>query len=236
MGLLNLKDNYTEDSFSFSLEFILGHLLTNAHSLFTEDFNTIRNFFYKQITIEKNHGVLGGIGLLKKFEEVKKCENEFREIILPASVAITIHDDEIWQVLSGLSDKIKNAELKEIIDYIVKLKPLEKIYLKKDPILFLLILCDNIQDWGRPCVSEELRAKIEVADVRFKNIFYDKGKIILQLYFNNISDSRCTAYISYKTEIFEKLSKLLVSPDIPFKIEYWNNIDKKKTPYCFDIK
>jgi hypothetical protein len=235
MGKLNLQNNYTEDSFSFSLEYILGYLFKHNTKLTTETINAIRKFFYKQITIEKNHGVLGGVGLLKRFDDLQKCEESFKNIILPSAAAIAIHDDDIWQCLSGLNKKSKTEEIKDIVARVYDLKPLSTISLNEDPILFLLILCDNIQDWGRPCVSDELRLKIEAAGVRFKDILIKDGGIIIQLYFNNISDSRCTGYINSKTEVFEKLKELLVSPDIPFRIEYWNNIDKKPTVYNYEI-
>jgi len=235
MGRLNLKDNYTEDSFSFSLEYILGYLFKNHSDLTTETFNTIRKFFYKQITFEKNHGVLGGIGLLKKFEDCKKCDKTFKNLILPAAAAITIHDDDIWQCLSGQNNKSKSLDLKDIVAKINVLKPLPKINLKEKPIMFLLILCDNIQDWGRPCVSDELRLQIDASDVRFKNIYLKENQIVIEIYFNHISDSRCTAYINYKTGIFDKLKELLVSPDFPISIEFWNNIDKKETPFKYRI-
>ena len=49
-----------------------------------------------------------------------------------------MHDEDIWKHFSGRSEG----------DFSQK-KALEKLEFKNDPLSFLLIFCDTIQEWGR---------------------------------------------------------------------------------------
>jgi hypothetical protein len=225
LGALNLKTNYTEKSFSTSIEFIISYFFGNSPSLNTDSFNLMRTFFYSEITDNKNHGVLGGLGLIKRFKRKKGTGSLFNQVVLPASSAVLLHDDEIWQALSGMLDRSKrNKENEDIYN----LMPLSNITLRNHPISFLLILCDNIQDWGRPCVDEELKKVIDAADIRFKEIRKEDNKLFIQLFFNHSSDPDCAKFISYKSGLISKMHNFLKSPEIEFIIEFYDN-NKRNT-------
>jgi hypothetical protein len=233
-------------------------------------YNEIRRFFYYEIAEKKNHGLMGGSYLLKKFEG--KERKEFSDVILPAAAAIAIHDDEIWQILSGqvngdikkkweyiaeiikaelikiekseniikilkdteLDNEKKDREIAAIlrknkewvgniyadISNIIMKKPLSKLYLKSQPLTFLLILCDNLQDCGRLCKDEGLKKGMEATDIRLKDIVINPSTITIQLFFNEIAESR--KFMTYKAEMLRKVEKLLGSPDIEFIIEFWD--------------
>ncbi|MDO9027729.1 MAG: hypothetical protein Q7U68_02560, partial [Candidatus Roizmanbacteria bacterium] len=103
LSFLELKGIYVEKSFLTRVEHLLSIIGESfVNRLEREDktilYNEIRRFFYYEISEKKNHGLMSASYLLKKFEE--KGE-DLSNIILPASVASAIHDDEIWQILSG---------------------------------------------------------------------------------------------------------------------------------------
>jgi len=56
-------------------------------------------------------------------------------IFIPSALAIALHDVEVWR------------ELK-------KMHGLHFLEFEDDPLTFLLIFCDNIQEWGRPSKSK----------------------------------------------------------------------------------
>jgi len=274
LSFLELKGIYVEKTFLTRVE----HLLSEIEKDFIEVsgyektilYNEIRRFFYYEIAEKKNHGLMGGSYLLKKFEG--KERKEFSDVILPAAAAIATHDDEIWQILSGqvngdikkkweyiaeiikaeliniekgeniikilkdteLDNEKKDREIASIlrknkewvgniyadISNIIMKKPLSKLYLKSQPLTFLLILCDNLQDCGRPCKDEELKKGMEATDIRLKGIVINPSTITIQLFFNEIAESR--KFMTYKAEMLRKVEKLLGSSDIEFIIEFWD--------------
>lgn len=232
-GRLDFKTNYTECKFSSNIELILDSMKgcfkekCTSDDLCTNHFNKVREFFYYNVTFSKNHGVLSGLGLLKKFENQPNFEN----ILIPSAAAIAFHDDNIWQPLSGLMiEKIKDMKgVKSVVD----LKPLVKIDFKTHPLAFLLILCDNIQDWGRHCRDVDLECELNAANIRLKDIFYSKDELTIQLYFDQKRES--SGVIDYKLKTLGKIEKLLKSPDVKFKIEFWNRQKNEKTEYIFNF-
>lgn len=268
LSFLELKGIYVEKTFLTRVE----HLLSEIEKDFIEAsgyektilYNEIRRFFYYEIAEKKNHGLMGGSYLLKRFEG--KEREEFSNVVLPAAAAIATHDDEIWQTLSGqvngdinkeweyiaklikieksediikilkdteLANEKKDREIATIlrknkewigniyadISNIIMKKPLSKLYLKSQPLTFLLILCDNLQDCGRPCKDEELNKGMEAADIRLKDIVNNHSTITIQLFFNEIAESR--KFMTYKAEMLRKVEKLIGSSDIEFIIEFW---------------
>jgi hypothetical protein len=153
---LGLKDDYTELSFSSEVEHIVAALANCFVGSFTgetgvNNFNIVRQFFYHAITKEKNHGLIGSLGILKRF---RKCSAivDFSTVVLPAAVATAIHDLSICKTIHGS----KNDAASECVLRVQELAPLRCLTLQKQPLAFLLILCDNIQDWGRHFKDEEL--------------------------------------------------------------------------------
>lgn len=115
------------------------------------------------------------------------------------------------------------------ISNIITKRPLFELYFEKQPLSFLLILCDNLQDWGRPCKDKELSDGMEAADIRLKDITFDVSSFILtiQLFFNDTEQS--LGFMANKIEILKKISNFLKSKTIKFNVEFWDreNVRKK---------
>ena len=69
---------------------------------------------------------MGSFYLLKKFKDETKFDREFQEkILLPTAVAVAMHDDEIWQILSGQVNGNREQRWKYIAE-ILGLKELKE--------------------------------------------------------------------------------------------------------------
>ena len=82
--------------------------------------------------LERNHGVFSSLILLDKYKtDATLIDKYFGDVffsqVLPSGVAIALHDQNVWE--------------EEVIPQII---------FEKDPITFLLIYCDTVQEWGRP--------------------------------------------------------------------------------------
>jgi hypothetical protein len=232
-GLLDFKTNYTECQFSSNIELILDEMTDSfkenctCEDICVNHFNKVREFFYYNVTFSKNHGVLSGLGLLKKFENQPDLEN----VLIPAAAAIAFHDDSIWQPLNGQKIE-KNKDMKWIKN-VIELEPLKKIDFKTHPLSFLLILCDNIQDWGRHCRDVDFECELNAANIRLKDIFYSKDELTIQLYIDQ--NLKSIGVIDYKMKTLGKIQKLLKSPDVKFKIEFWDRQKDEITQYIFNF-
>jgi len=231
LGFLELKNDYTEYSFSSHVEYILS-ALTNCFydECFREEskvknLNKLRDYFYYEITRNKNHALAGSLGLMKKFED----NRDFTNIILPAAVAIALHDEDIWQTIHGLGDETEQKR----INLVKKLAPLRKLNFEAQPIAFLLMLCDNVQDWGRHFKDEELEIPLKEANIRLKDILFESNCLTIQLFFNDTRESRKLMALKEKT--LENIEKLLYTTDIEFAIEYWDTEKNEPTSFKFKI-
>lgn len=229
---LGLKDDYTELSFSSDVEHIVAALANCFVGSFdgetgVNNFNIVRQFFYHGITREKNHGLIGSLGILKRFKG--NAGVDFNTVVLPAAVATAIHDLTICQSIHGS----KNDTAVECVLRVQELAPLRSLNLEKQAVAFLLILCDNIQDWGRHFKDEELEEPLKEANIRLKGLFLDSRKIYIQLYFSDTRKSR--KFMSYKEGVLRGLEKILKAPNIEFVIEYWDREKDTKTGYTYTI-
>lgn len=233
---LGLKDDYTELSFSSEVEHIVAALANCFEGNFdgetgVNNFNIVRQFFYHGITKEKNHGLIGSLGILKRFGK-DNPSMDFSTVVLPAAVATAIHDFSICATIHGVNGS-KDDEAPGCVLNAQTLAPLQCLTLKKQPLAFLLILCDNIQDWGRHFKDKKLEQPLKEANVRLKGLFFDSGKIYIQLYFNDTRESR--KFMNYKEGVLKILENMLGSSDIEFVIEYWNRETDTRTGYKFEI-
>lgn len=229
---LELKKYYVENTFSSSVE----HILTFLGKCFcdfkdqdrTENYNKIRHFFYHQITDKKNHGMLSSLSLLKRFDD---ANDEFHEVILPAASAIAIHDAEIWKVMSGM---LINSNKDKWITNLCTIKPLSRLNLNLHPLSFLLILSDNIQDWGRHFKDLHLEESSKSAGIGFKSINLDGDKISIQLFVN--VNKRSLNYITYLIEELNLIKDFLQSSFPYFVIEFWDREKNERTTFSFEIR
>lgn len=223
LGSLELKKDYVENTFSSSVEHIIS-CLGKCFCDFdkqdrTENYNTIRHFFYYQVTDKKNHALLSSLSLLKRFEE----KGEFHTVILPSATAIAIHDDAIWQALNGTVEKSDGIEC---VKKLCTIKPLSRLELKTEPLSFLLILCDNIQDWGRHFRDKELEEGSRAANIGLRSINSNEDMITIQLFVNFNSSS--LGFLKYKVDTLELVKTLLRSSSPHFLIELWDRGKNEK--------
>jgi len=231
-SFLGLKNYYHEQSFSSDIE----HVLTSLAKCFraedfrgekgTDNYNEIRQFFYQEITNEKNHGLLASLGIMKKFKNNPKTE--FSKVLLPASVAIALHDDKIFHKLHGVIENT-NSEL----TVVQKLAPLQELSFEVQPLAFLLILCDNIQDWGRHFRDEKYEKPLKEANIRLKNVDFESNRLTIQLLFNHNIES--LKFMNQKSADLAIIKGLLTSPHIEFVIEYWDRAKNELSPFVFHI-
>lgn len=231
---LELKRDYVENTFSSSVE----HIISSLEKCFcdfdgedhTDNRNKIRHFFYHQITDRKNHGLLSSLSLLKRF----KGNDEFHTTILPSATAIAIHDDDIWQPLNGVPKEYDgNERIIELCRDFCTLKPLPKLKLDIQPLSFLLILCDNIQDWGRHFRDSKLEESSSAANPGLKSISSNGNKITIQLFVDFNTNS--LDYLKYKVDTLKLVKALLQAPSPHFLIELWDREKNEKLDMDVEI-
>jgi len=185
---LRLDECYVKEDYMFKTKD-----LCDAFSLDVD--KTTLLFFYDKIINRKNHGLLGALSLLKLFDLNQSLETRLeRKSVLQAAKAIALHDEEIWLDFSGGSDSEFSQK-----------KVLEKLRFREDPISFLLIFCDTIQEWGRVGRDyEETRARLD-------DVGIEDGLVWV-----NISVRDEKAFNQKKNEI-DKVKKFLL--DKRFKIK-----------------
>lgn len=235
LGSLELKRHYFENSFLSSIEHIFSELRKSLEILpdnEVDKLNDLRHFFYHQMTDRKNHAVISCLTLFKRFEKHKERDaEEFKNIFLPSGLAILLHDDEIWQTLNGYKVNSTISDDRWISD-VREAKLLKNLAFTDCPLSFLLLLCDNIQDWGRPSNDEQFNALLKVADVRLKDLIVNGEGVKIQLYIKVLGKTK--KFLRRKKNVLHKLEKLL-SSSVPFVIEYWDSEKDEKTEYVFRI-
>lgn len=217
LGSLELKRDYVENSFSSSME----HIISCLEKCFcdfseqdrTKNYNAIRRFFHYQITDKKNHALLSSLSLLKRFEG----KGGFHAVILPSATAIAIHDNSIWQVLNGT---IGQSDEVECVKKLCTIKPLSRVRLQDQPLSFLLILCDAIQDWGRHFRDKELEKASKAANIGLRSINSKEDRITIQLLVN--FNRQSLRFLNYKLDTFNLLKGLLQTSFPYFLIELWD--------------
>jgi len=98
----------------------------------------LRKEFVKKLLNERNHGLISSIILLDRIQKQKRdkeyIDTTFSSIVMPAALSIALHDKAIL--------KIQNLK--------------KNVIFEKDPLSFILIYCDAIQEWGRPSSQNNL--------------------------------------------------------------------------------
>jgi len=160
---LDLKTTFVDQSFLSCMGHIIYSLCCRHEKKpdgnWLIDKKELVQFFYKEITQEKKHCILSSLALLKMVQMFSSKEkrqviktisggndtldNIVQEVFVPSALAIALHDEKLWK-------KLRKGKSK---DY--SLKILDGMEFIKNPLTFLLIFCDTIQEWGRPFISQK---------------------------------------------------------------------------------
>jgi len=164
-------------------------------------------FFYEKIINKKNHGMLGALSLLKLFDHNTTLKTKIKKKgVIQASKAIALHDEDIWSRFSGrYADISSNSKESELEKDFSKKNILKNLRFKDDPLSFLLIFCDTIQEWGR------VGRAYEETEARLDDVGVSNGLVWV-----NISVRNETAFNGKKNEI-DRVKKFLL--DNRFKIK-----------------
>lgn len=161
----------------------------------------IEEFFYEKAVLDRNHGVLSALSLLKLYDENRNPKIT-KEGIIQSAIAIAIHDEDIWEALCGCKgyrrgtcdtctreiwpekeSRIPKEKCESWEKAIMDSRPpiLKEISFENFPLQFLLIFCDIAQDEGR--VVSYLGEKGEEKDDRSQldNVNFTDGKMTVTL-------------------------------------------------------
>ena len=147
LAFLELKSRVVENSLlscigSVILCFLKRYTDRKLEPNWLSDEKGLLNFFHEKVTTELDHGVLAGISLLKlaEYHAVKKQESE--NIFVPAALSICLHHKG-WEKRNTIRKKGRISPVK-------RENILTSLEFTSDPLSFILIFCDAIQEWGRP--------------------------------------------------------------------------------------
>jgi hypothetical protein len=154
----------------------------------------IRRELTSSLINNRNHGIISALILLDRIENSETSRKTtdyqhkfFQSVVFPAALAICLHDKEILT-----SEKIKPLDF------------------NKDPLSFILIYCDTIQEWGRP--------------IGPAFVDYDNKGLTLSKY--EITNNNVSATITYdKIQTFE--TKEGEKTNFDFKEEELKKVFKK---------
>jgi hypothetical protein len=141
-------------------------------------------------------------------------------------------DDKIARDLYEKEGSWKSTLYRELVD-IVKTNPLPHLCFEKQPIAFLLILCDNLQDSGRPCQNEEFNEMMELTNIRLKDVVFQSELKELKIQMSFVNTPACSKFMANKKETLEKMGNFLYSEKNKFIIEF---LDSSTGSIWFDIK
>lgn len=184
---IQLTESYVKRGYMFNTKIILDTLSIKADS-------QILNFLYDRILIKKNHGFISGLSLLKYLEDKKTKLT--RNSINNACKAISIHDSGIWRYLSGLAEESPEDDIGNIFN---KKNLIQTISYDKDPISFLLILSDSLQEEGR---SRDAQNKAEL-----ERLYCKDGKIFSEISFTG---DKSADPFNWKIKELKLVSKFLL--------------------------
>jgi len=147
VGSADLKSQFIDNTLLASMGYLIvslceTHLERPLTGNWLEDEKNLVKFFYKKITMVKHHCVLSAISLLKKVLADQNVSDSVKGVFVPAALAMALHDEEIW---AGLKTS----------------HGLSSIKFANDPIAFLLLFCDCVQEWGRPKKEPKEESKAE---------------------------------------------------------------------------
>ena len=169
----------------------------------------IRSFLMKKLIEDRNHGIISSLCLLDRIENSKYAKETqgykkgiFSSSVLPAALAIALHDKDIF------SDEV-----------------IGKIHFETNPLAFLLIYSDTVQEWGRP--SKIKFDRTEKFDPILLDVKFNEDEVLAILsyrenayYVDSNGDKKY--YYNEKCEEVKNVFKNIKSINVIFKIELRN--------------
>ena len=229
IGVSDLRSSFVDKSLLSNSGFIINalcktHFQASMEGNWLHEEKGLVLFLYDRITKLKHHCLLSSLFLLKQAQLNRPdlLPDLLKDIFVPASLAIALHhykdvwkklrneDDEAWQNLPGKR----------------KLRTLE---FNKDPLTFLLILCDCVQEWGRPTIKYQKPEKIAETGEFFllsECLLMETGCSIT---IETPELMRTQKRFKTKAKEFDRLEGFLrSSADLEFKIILLDKEDRKK--------
>ena len=167
------------------------------------DKNVLAEFLLKEF-LRRNHGVVSSLILLNNYckdlgpGSQRYAEEMFSTQALPSALAIALHVSKSW-----------NTEI------------LPQIPFETDPVTFLLVYCDTIQEWGRPSIPYIIQESPYVPLVTRYEL--SNHKISVTLTYDvveriKLSDGSWTTTFDLKKEQVSKVCSVLNSHSIEFEL------------------
>lgn len=190
---LNLGEPYVKRGYMVNTKKLLNYFCIKSMD------NTTLDFLYDRILGKKNHGLISSLSLLKYLEGNSGKLNS--EVIDKACRAIAMHDKKIWYFLSGIaqdsaSDSIGNAFKEK--------KIIKEVSFEADPITFLLILSDSLQEDGREKEDSIMRTDL-------RKLYTKKNEIYSEIRFHTEGSNRIGS--SVKAMDKEQIKKIFKNKD-----------------------
>lgn len=145
-------------------------------------------FFKKGAYKTRDHGVLAAIDFLLLFEKAMQEDEDLSQPLLIAAQAIALHNT------------LMNEENIGIIRF------------DEYPVAFLLILCDELQEWGRPIAKRGKHAPPIMNSMKLGVVLDGEGRIQVEasLDFSNAREG-FNPFLQYSSK-FESLRRLSIDP------------------------
>lgn len=172
--------------------------------VFSNQINNYQQYFVEKIMEPREKGTMTDIIANKEFDENTK-------------------NDKIAKDLYDKEGSWKSTLYRELVD-IVKAVPLPHLCFEKQPVAFLLILCDNLQDSGRPCENEEFSGMMELTNIRLKDVVFQPELKELKIQMSFVNTPDCSKFMFDKKDTLEKMGNFLYSEKIKFIIEFRDSI------------
>jgi hypothetical protein len=216
---VELKSNFVDKSFLTCMSYLISRLCLvvfkeEVRGNWLAEKNDLVNLFYKRITEAKSHCILSSISLLKMVQDpkytagIKLGGNPLEDIFVPSALAIALHDKDVWRELKngGKGQKLTEKGRLPILRF------------EDDPLSFLLIFCDNVQEWGRPSKSETDETEKGLKRFYLKDLKYDPkvGFDVTIWTPNHVKDEKF--FIDKKLELKEVEGFLQQPPNMKFAI------------------
>ncbi len=207
---MELKSHFVEQTFLGSLVNILSqfkeyHFDEKLSSNWLANEGELLKFFHRKVTEEKNHAVLSAISLLKFANTHHITPDRLHKIFVPSALSIALHHDTALEKVR----KGKKVETKQSI--------LPYLKFDNDPISFILIFCDTIQESGRPIGKEFTGDKGQRPQIKKEDTL---SKVILDESPFEFIDLKCeesNVEIIMKTPHYPKTHDLFRNKENEFK-------------------